>query len=98
MIILSQDKKHIRENLDLDIIEVPDDKDDVVEYYIVSAGDWIGSYKTEERAKEVLEEIYATYSGTEMFKIMFDLQSRENIYNTLKEYNQTPFTFEMPLE
>ena len=31
---------------------------------------WLGSYKTEERAKEVLGEIINIYKGTEAFKVV----------------------------
>lgn len=74
MLILSQDKEHIYNFKNLEEIYMP--------YVLYGASNWdikittlrgddyvIGYYKTEERAKEVLQEIIETYKENGTVKI-----------------------------
>ena len=60
MIIISQDKKRIVENLNLGILE-PGEYDSYFEIYNLKTKATLGKYATEERAKEILEEIAERY-------------------------------------
>ena len=60
MIIVSQDKKKIVENLNLGISK-PGEYNRNYVIYNTEIGEELGEYKTEERAKEVLQEIIKVY-------------------------------------
>lgn len=60
MIIVSQDKKRTVENLNLGIREAGEYNQNYV-IYNTEIGEDLGEYSTEERAKEVLQEITKTY-------------------------------------
>lgn len=64
MIIVSQDKKRVVQNLNLGISRPGEYSQNYI-IYNTELGEELGEYKTEERAKEVLQEIirkYATFS------------------------------------
>lgn len=61
MIIVSQDKKRIVENLNLGI-KKPGEYNKNYVIYNTEVGTDLGEYKTEERAKEVLQEITNTFA------------------------------------
>lgn len=72
MLILSQDKTKITENLELRIDNIlketgkfPNINTQIVEYCIVNKkyNTVLGEYNTEERAKEVLQEILERYTN-----------------------------------
>ena len=78
MMILSQDKEKTTQNLELSIKcnviskgNFPNIKDIVENYSIYNVKDCrtFGTYDTEERAKEVLQEIIRLYKATETFKV-----------------------------
>lgn len=67
MIIVSQDGKSIVENLNLGINEPREYNQNYV-IYNTELGEELGEYATEERAKEVLEEITQYYKKFEYFR------------------------------
>ena len=95
MIIVSQDRKRIVENLNLGIRNKGEYNQNYV-IYNTEIGEDLGEYATEERAKEVLMEIIKKYSsylqldgGPALLKGQMDIQP--NIFNIPKVY-------EMPKE
>ena len=75
MIIVNQDKDIIFNFENIDIIEIEnpseedDDDDGMFEILAITTSDnkfLLGEYKTEERAKEVLQEIIKSFSFTEL--------------------------------
>ena len=71
MIIVSQDKLRTSENMELMMYPVYEDIDNLkIECYKIQNDlTWLGYYKTEERAKEVLQEIIERYTNWENFKM-----------------------------
>ena len=67
MIIVSQDKKRTIENLNLAIRDSGEYNQNYTIYNTITAVD-LAEYKTEERAKEVLQEITERYTNWENFK------------------------------
>lgn len=61
MIIVSQDRKRIVENLNLGIINKGEYNQNYV-IYNTEIGEDLGEYATEERAKEVLQKILERYN------------------------------------
>lgn len=97
MIIVSQDKDVI---VNFDIItklwiQNPLENDDG-EFTIIAENEWIserlGYYKTEERAKEVLQEIIKEYRLTEITKATINRLSDDVGALAIKEV----FVYEMP--
>lgn len=95
MIIVSQDRKRIVENLNLGIRNKGEYNQNYV-IYNTEIGEDLGEYATEERAKEVLMEIIKKYSsylqldgGPAILQGQMDIQP--NIFNIPKVY-------EMPKE
>lgn len=90
MIIVSQDRKRIVENLNLGIINKGEYNQNYV-IYNTEIGEDLGEYATEERAKEVLMEIIKKYSsylqldgGPAILQGQMDIQP--NIFNIPKVY------------
>ena len=84
MLILSQDKTETTENLELKIDEIlkengqfPDINTQIVGYCIVNKkyNTVLGEYATEERAKEVLQEIIEEYKSQQY--IVFNAENGE---------------------
>lgn len=95
MIIVSQDRKRIVENLNLGIRNKGEYNQNYV-IYNTEIGEDLGEYATEERAKEVLQEIIKCYKsylqlngGPAILQGQMDIQP--NIFNIPKVY-------EMPKE
>ena len=95
MIIVSQDRKRIVENLNLGIRNKGEYNQNYV-IYNTEIGEDLGEYATKERAKEVLMEIIKKYSsylqldgGPAILQGQMDIQP--NIFNIPKVY-------EMPKE
>ncbi len=86
MIIVSQDKKRTVENLNLGIR-----KEEKYVIYNTEIGEDLGEYATEERTKEVLEEITATYIRTEQYKV-------EDEMTRMRIFTKGIFMYEMPAE
>lgn len=84
MIIVSQDKKAIH-NFD-NILSLQVEGSDVIVYDTINDGSSIGTYSTEERAKEVLQEIVSKYKTT-----LYNSKTNETVVNVPKVY-------EMPTE
>ena len=58
---------------------------------------FLGEYKTEGRAKEVLQQIACRYSSEEMYKTA-DQKTKEEMTQIYVESEIVPYTFEMPEE
>lgn len=93
MIIVSRDKKSIH-NFDniLNIqIEKIDNTYKLIIYDEINDGSSLGEYRTEKRAKEVLQEIQERYEHTQYLKCF-------NKTNDLYEVGIKDFAYEMPEE
>lgn len=91
MIIVSQDKLQIfnfktAKNIWIEEDEVEINQIEQVVYSIYIDGEIVGSYETEERAKEVLQEIISKYKTT-----LYNSKTNETVVNI-------PKVFEMPKE
>lgn len=91
MIILSQDKLQIfnfknAKNIWIEEDEVEINQIEQVVYSIYIDGEIVGEYKTEERAKEVLQEIVSKYKVT-----LYNPKANETVVNVPKVY-------EMPIK
>lgn len=84
MIILSQDKKRITESMEIGIYPEYKNNKFEIDYYIIKNNSTeLGIYKTEERAKEVLNEIidYMTNkSNIVMTQNEINLNSKGEVY------------------
>lgn len=69
MIIVSQDKKSIYNFDNIKLIDVLENEIYITDDILSDAGACIGEYETEERAKEVLEQITIAYANMEIIKI-----------------------------
>lgn len=85
MIIVSQDKKSTVENLNLGIRSKGEYNQNYT-IYNTEIGEDLGEYATEERAKEVLQEIVSKYKTT-----LYNSKTNETVVNVPKVY-------EMPKE
>ncbi len=96
MIIVSQDKNMTTECLELEII----DRDIGFAIYSYGLCEDIGIYKTEERAKEVLEEIIKCYANTEQYKCLSGMPNcaSEEKVNVLNKLAENAVIYEMPQE
>lgn len=99
MIIVSQDKTVTTQSLDLGIDytykesgEFPDFKKEIVNFCIVDRkyNTILGDYKTEERAKEVLQEIYKFYEIAKRFECSSN--------NGVTIFTEPRFAYSMPEE
>ena len=91
MIILSQDKLQIfnfrtAKNIWIEDEEVKINQIEQIVYSIYIDGEIVGAYETEERAKEVLQEIVSKYKVT-----LYNPKTNETVVNVPKVY-------EMPTE
>lgn len=93
MLILSKDKKKI---VNLDKITNMYILNNTVKCMLTDGGGtYIGLYNTEERAKEVLQEIFKVYRLNKMFECSDRIEQAQTLQAILKE-NMQPFTYEMP--
>lgn len=109
MLILSQDKEKVikrlinfdniiylsvdKININYSVIIFKDstiDDNKIKDYNCV-----LGVYSTEERAKEVLQEIFKVYRLNKMFECSDRIEQAQTLQAILKE-NMQPFTYEMP--
>lgn len=103
MIIVSQDKRiiHNFNNVNCIIIRKVEEIYCIIlfdnTYDMKGDGDYIGIYKTEERAKEVLRSIVATYQANKIFECADRIEQNQTIEKFLEE-KMLPFAYEMPEE
>ena len=97
MIIVSQDKTEIVNFDNITKIAQKDGKIGISSEAFDSNYEEIGKYKTEERAKEVLQEIIKTYETEKIYKCS-DAETQEIMCNLCLENNQDIFKYEMPKE
>lgn len=103
MLIISQDKRTIINLDNIKTIEL----DRITDFTAINifretnevetgvSGLYIGKYDTEERAKEVLQEIFKIYRLNKMFECSDRIEQAQTLQAILKEDTQ-PFTYEMP--
>jgi len=94
MIIVSQDKDVI---FNLDQISILGIKKLNGQFHIEADCETVGIYRTEERAKQVLEDIHRVYGLSELYKYSTE-EEREAIMDGLSQVDQFPFKYEMPKE
>lgn len=99
MIIVNQDKDEIINfnNISNIFIYNPLNNNDG-EFEINADDNLLGTYKTEERAKEVLKEIIKIYRSSEAFKHTREYETQETITRKLNKENLLLFSYEMPEE
>lgn len=107
MLIVSQNKEkivNIDNCVDISLVKEygQDEEIDIVKYVNIIykgsyRGDLLGYYKTEERAKEVLQEIISCYSDTEGLKCIVNINGCLGS-KWLNELAENSFIYEMPKE
>ena len=105
MIIVSQDRKTIvnfNQARGIWIDNEISDKTDIANIMIeiCADGELLGEYKTEERAKKILEEVIKCYANTEQYKCLSSMPNcaTEEKVNVLNELAENAFVYEMPKE
>ena len=105
MLILSQDRRTIVNLDNIKTIEL----DTIADFKAITifretnevetgvCGLYIGKYATEERAKEVLQEIFKIYRLNKMLECSDRIEQVQTLQAILKEDMQ-PFTYELPKE
>ena len=98
MIIVSQDKTEIVNFNKVDNIYVSGKF--ISLDFGLNNNEVIGQYATEERAKEVLEEITECYTNTEQYKCLSSIPNcnPENLVSILNKLVENAFIYEMPKE
>lgn len=94
MLIISQDKERIFNLQNIEFIEIAEDKKSIhcrCENIIY----FLGNYTTNERAKEVLQEIVTKYLEYVKTGGRFDYKA---LNNTTEHYYSLPKVYEMPEE
>ena len=83
MIIVSQDKDNVINYDNVKSLWIEDNVLDEINttFYINADEDFLGEYKTEERAKEVLQEIVSKYKTT-----LYNSKTNETVVNVPKVY------------
>lgn len=97
MIIVSQDKKETINYDKITEIVVSGKNICIIDDVYEENGETIGTYKTEERAKEILGAITAAYQASEIYKYS-DIGIRNEMANIYNKLGTTPFKYEMPEE
>lgn len=101
MIIVSQDRTKTINFDNVEKIEVI--ADEVILFYKgaelagTKGTESIGTYATEERAMQVLDEITEVYKDSEIYKYASD-SLRETMLGVMEKYGQEVFVYEMPEE
>lgn len=98
MLIVSQEKDII---INFDNVEMlglnPDYKKEI--FCTFNDGtEEIGAYNTEERAKEVLQEIIAVHQASKMFMATKGVLTQEEMCKAMIEQGKSIFKYEMPKE
>lgn len=97
MIIVSQDKEKIVNFDNLTQIYITQDEEEKTNFIkcetVDSLYDELGEYKTEEREKEVLQEIYKNYSDFELIRCVNDNFQEQLIVGNKNQYFDI---YEMP--
>lgn len=101
MIIVSQDKTKIFNFDNLIQIYITQDEEKTATFIryetVDSLYDDLGQYKTEERAKEVLQDIIAVYQMSKIYECSETKIQASTALESLK-IKQQPFKYEMPKE
>lgn len=102
MIIVSQDGRSIVNFDNVENIDIVADLDGTGEvpykiyYETKSQRDVLGRYKTQERAKEVLQEIIKTHKISESYKYTRDVGLQSALTADIEMRNLILFRYEMP--
>ena len=94
MIIVTQDRETVINFKNVISVELIENKK-VIRCETGKINYWLGNYKTEERAKEVLQEILNTIMGNKLIEISSNLGDMTKANRM--GYELTP-VYEMPLE
>ena len=90
MIIVSQDRDKIVNFDNLTQVYITQDEEETAYFIrfetVDSLYDDLGEYETEERAKEVLQEIYKNYSGFELIRCVNDNFQQKLIIGNKNKY------------
>lgn len=98
MLIVSQDKTKITENMNLWIEELWENTEfERKLFYIKNPIGTLGTYETKRRAKEVLQEIKTAYGNFSYFKNATK-EGKDYIINLLKHKYEQFDIYEMPKE
>lgn len=102
MIIVSQNKKRTTESTELFIDTIiQSDKKSTYGIFVEktdSAYIKLGEYETEERAKEVLQELISRIVLTERFEAICIPERQDNMVIDMYDNNRPLFIYEMPKE
>ena len=104
MIIISQDKTMILNFEYIETIEIEnplENNDGKFKILCDTTSDnqyTIAEYKTEERAKEVLQEIIAVHQASKMFMATKGVLTQEEMCKAMIEQRKSIFKYEMPKE
>lgn len=98
MIIVNQDKTEIINFNKVENIYVSGRYISI--YFGLNDNEVIGQYSTEERAKEILEEIIKCYANTEQYKCLSGMPNcaYEEKVNVLNKLAENAVIYEMPQE
>ena len=97
MIIVSQDRKMIFNLKNIIAIELTGDLT-VIRCQTDKINYWLGVYKTEERAMEVLQEIAQTYKLFETYKATIGADIKNMLMKEMDKINCSMFSYYMPKE
>lgn len=101
MLIINQNRNKTTKDLELNIYKKLDENFKVIGYQIENDNMILGIYKTEERAKEVLQEITNQYQHSKMWEHCLNERERLDIDNLLMQKskdNRALFVYMMPKE
>ncbi len=99
MIIISQDKKQLINFERTSNICVSEETDGDFEIFEINAdGELLGIYKSEERAKEILIAIMASYQANKILECTHGSIEQNQIADKFLESGALPFRYEMPEE
>lgn len=99
MIIMSQDKTEIINFNNIESIWICSDEEGI--FTIEATADTntsLGEYKTEERAKEILIGIMASYQANKILECTYGSIAQNQIADKFLESGVLPFKYEMPKE
>lgn len=89
MIIVSQDEKSIYNFNNIKSVDVIENAIFITDDILADRGAFLGEYKTEERAKEVLQEIISKYA---------EYATLKNDVGDIRQIYDLPKFYRMPLE
>ena len=98
MIIVSQDRNSIVNFDNVEIIGIDRNNKKQIACGFTEGSMSLGEYATEERAKEVLQEIIAVHQASKMFMATKGVLTQEEMCKAMIEQGKSIFKYEMPKE